>query len=122
MLRVAFCYKFKRGKLSDLVSLLSGRNFETRSYEDAIAEASFLTLSEAVITFMNETLFKRFVMIIKSAGFVDPKLMRSQNALNFAYVLFLHLKEIRMEDVLIERYASRWLVMGILPGCYSPFP
>ena len=122
MLRVAFCYKFKRGKLSDLVSLLSGRNFETRSYEDAIAEASFLTLSEAVITFMNETLFKRFVMIIKSAGFVDPKLMRSQNALNFAYVLFLHLKEIRMEDELIERYASRWLVMGILPGCYSPFP
>ncbi len=122
MLRVAFCYKFKRGKLSDLVSLLSGRNFETRSYEDAIAEASFLTLSEAVITFMNETLFKRFVMIIKSAGFVDPKLMRSQNALNFAYVLFLHLKEIRMEDALIERYASRWLVMGILPGCYSPFP
>lgn len=83
MLRVAFCYKFKRGKLSDLVSLLSGRNFETRSYEDVIAEASFLTLSEAVITFMNETLFKRFVMIIKSAGFVDPKLMRSQNALNF---------------------------------------
>ena len=122
MLRVAFCYKFKRGKLSDLVSLLSVRNFETRSYEDAIAEASFLTLSEAVITFMNETLFKRFVMIIKSAGFVDPKLMRSQNALNFAYVLFLHLKEIRMEDALIERYASRWLVMGILPGCYSPFP
>jgi len=120
MLRVAFCYKFKRGKLSGLVSLLSGRNFETRSYEDAIAEASFLTLSEAVITFMNETLFKRFVMIIKSAGFVDPKLMRSQNALNFAYVLFLHLKEIRMEDALIERYVRRWLVMSILLGRYSP--
>lgn len=41
MLRVTFCYKFKRGKLSDLVSLLSGRNFETRSYEDVIAQASF---------------------------------------------------------------------------------
>ena len=82
------------------MSLLSGRNFETRSDEDAIAEASFLTLSEAVITFMNETLFKCFVMIIKYAGFVDPKLMRSQNALNFAYVLFLHLKAIRMEDAL----------------------
>ena len=122
MLRVAFCYKFKRGKLSDLVSLLSGRNFETRSYEDAIAEASFLTLSEAVITFMNETLFKRFVMIIKSAGFVDPKLMRSQNALNFAYVLFLHLKEIRMEDALIEHYVRRWLVMSILLGRYSGSP
>ena len=122
MLRVAFCYKFKRGKLSDLVSLLSGRNFETRTYEDAIAEASFMRLSEAVITFMNETLFKRFVMIIKSAGFVDSKLMRSQNALNFAYVLFLHLKEIRMEDALIERYVRRWFVMSILLGRYSGCP
>ncbi len=36
--------------------------------------------------------------------------------------LFLHLKAIRMEDALIERYASRWLVMSILLGRYSPFP
>ena len=107
MLRVAFCYKFKRGKLSDLVSLLSGRNFETRSYEDVIAEASFKTLSDAVITFMNETLFKRFVMIIKSAGFIVSKLIRSQNAFNFSYVLLLHLKENKMDDALIERYVRR---------------
>lgn len=122
MLRVAFCYKFKRGKLSDLVSLLSGRNFETRSYEDVIAEASFKTLGDAVMTFMNETLFKRFIMIIKSAGFIDSKLIRSQNALNFSYVLFLHLKEIKMEDALIERYVRRWLVMSILLGRYSGSP
>ncbi len=30
MLRVAFTSEFKRGKLEDLVALLSGRNFETR--------------------------------------------------------------------------------------------
>ena len=30
VLRVAFTYKFKRGKLADLVSLLSVRDFETR--------------------------------------------------------------------------------------------
>ncbi|MGB0884439.1 MAG: DUF262 domain-containing protein, partial [Flavobacteriales bacterium] len=34
VLRVAFTYKFNRGKVSDLVSLLSGRNFETREYEE----------------------------------------------------------------------------------------
>jgi len=33
MLRVAFTSEFKRGKLEDLVALLSGRNFETREYE-----------------------------------------------------------------------------------------
>ena len=56
---------------------------------------------------MNETLFKRFIMIIKSAGFIVSKLIRSQNALNFSYVLFLHLKENKMDDALIERYVRR---------------
>lgn len=122
MLRVAFCYKFRRGKLSDLVGLLSGRNFETRSFEEEIAEASFRSFGEAVQMFMNETLFKRFVMIIKSAGFVSSKLIRSQNALNFAYVLFLHLKDIKMDDAKIERYVRRWFVMSILLSRYSGSP
>ena len=44
LIRVAFTTQFNRGRLSDLVSLLSGRNFETRTYEDSIAEASFAKL------------------------------------------------------------------------------
>ncbi|MFN6092334.1 MAG: DUF262 domain-containing protein [Bacteroidota bacterium] len=34
MLRVVFTSEFTRGKMSDLVSLLSGRNFETRDFEE----------------------------------------------------------------------------------------
>src|SRR5688572_10375486 len=41
MLRVAFASEFRRGKLQDLVALLSGRNFDTKQYEETIAEASF---------------------------------------------------------------------------------
>ena len=36
MLRVAFMYSFDRAKLSDLVSLLSGRDFETREFREEI--------------------------------------------------------------------------------------
>jgi hypothetical protein len=36
MLRVAFTSEFKRGKLEDLVALLSGRNFETKQFEESI--------------------------------------------------------------------------------------
>ncbi|MBN0574516.1 hypothetical protein JTM30_37095, partial [Pseudomonas aeruginosa] len=86
MLRVAFTTKFNRGRLSDLVGLLSGRNFETRSYEKEIEEASFKTLSEWVKEFINETHFKRFLMIIRSACYVDSSMIGSVNALNFAYV------------------------------------
>jgi len=122
VLRVSLCYKFKRGRLSDLVSLLSGRNFTTRAYEEEIAAKSFKTLDDAVMIFMKENLFKRFVMIIKSAGFVDSKLIRSQNALNFAYALFLLLKEQSVQDAVIERFIRRWFVMSILLGRYSGSP
>ena len=116
MLRVSFGTKFKRGKMSDLVSLLSGRNFETRTFEQEIAEQSFATLKEGVLDFMSETHFKRFVMIIKSAGFIKPWLIRSKNALNFAYLLYLSLRDQRIPDAKIEKYVKRWFVMSMLTG------
>lgn len=119
LIRVAFTSKFNRGKLSDLVSLLSGRNFETRTYEASIAENSFALLREGVLNFINETNYKRFIMIVKSAGFISPKLIRSQNVLNFAYILYLKLREQSENAVAIESYVRRWLVYSILTGRYS---
>ncbi len=122
LIRVAFTSQFNRGRLSDLVSLLSGRNFETRTFEDTITEQSFATLKNGVNNFINETNFKRFLMIIKSAGFISPKLIRSQNALNFAYIIYLKLKELGVNAVAIETYVKRWLVFSILTGRYSGSP
>ena len=73
----------------------------------------------AVLRFMNETHFKRFVMIIRSAGFVDPSMIGSQNALNFAYILYLLLRDQNMPSREIERYVRRWFVMSVLTGRYS---
>lgn len=122
VLRVAFTTQFNRGKLSDLVSLLSGRNFETRSFEENIAENSFRKLGEGVSAFINETNFKRFLMIIKSAGFISPKMIRSQNALNFAYIVYLKLKEQKVPAAEIETYVRKWYVYSILTGRYSGSP
>lgn len=122
MIRVAFTSQFNRGKLADLVSLLSGRNFEQRIFEEAIAEESFGKLKIGVMNFMNRTNFQKFLMIVKSAGFISPKLIRSQNALNFAYILYLKLRELKVNDSEIEQYVKRWLVYSILTGRYSASP
>ena len=107
LIRVAFTYKFLRGKLSNLVSLLSGRDFETREYKEEIIESSFNALNDGVLAFINETNFKRFVMIVKSAGIITPQLIRSKNALNFAYTLFLLLeKKSLMEVKLIKLFVN----------------
>ena len=122
MLRVAFTSEFKRGKLQDLVALLSGRNFETKQFEESIAESSFAGLKQGVLNFINETHFKRFVMIIRSAGFVDASLIGSQNALNFAYILYLTLRSQGKAAADIESAVRRWFVMSALTGRYSGSP
>ena len=122
VLRVAFPIQFNRGKLGDLVSLLSGRNFETKEYEQKIVESTFEKLKLGVLDFIHETHFKRFVMIIKSAGFISPKLISSQNALNMAYVVYLHLRRKHMKPGLIESFVKRWFVMSLLTGRYSSSP
>ena len=122
MLRVAFTSEFNRGKLADLVSLLSGRNFETREYEEEVAKKSFKQLENGILNFINETHFKRFLMIIKSAGFISGDLIRSQNALNFAYILYLKLKALNYNPADIEKYVRRWFVLSVLTGRYSGSP
>ena len=122
VLRVAFTYKFRRGKLQDLVSLLSGRDFETREYKEEIVEDSYKKLYEGVKTFINQTNFERYVMILKSAGIIDESLIRSQNVLNFGYVLFLYLREINVESNIIEKEVKRWVIMSIITQRYTSSP
>jgi len=122
VLRVSFTKQFERGKMADLVSLLSGRNFETRSFERAIMDESFQKLRDAVLDFVNETNFKDFLMAIKSAGFISKDLVNSQNALNFAYILFLKLREMGENRDVIKRLVVKWFVMSLLTGRYSGSP
>ena len=123
MLRVSFVHMFSRGKLKDLVSLLSGRDFEARDYKAAIAEDSFAKLAEGTKHFMHQYYFEQFVLAIKNAGFISNKLINSQNALDFAYVVFLKLAlSNEVEKTEIKRYVAKWFVMSILTGRYSGSP
>ena len=122
VLRVAFTYKFKRGKLQDLVSLLSGRDFETREYREDIVEDSYKKLYDGVKSFVNQTNFERYVMILKSAGIIDDSLIRSQNVLNFGYILFLLLRERNVVPDVIEKLVKRWVIMSIITQRYTSSP
>jgi Protein of unknown function DUF262 len=122
MLRVAFTSEFRRGKLGDLVALLSGRNFETKEYEEVIAEASFGQLKTGILAFMSETHFDRLTMILRSAGFVTSDLIGGRNAVNFAYILYLRGRAEHLPAADLERLVRRWYVMSVLRGRYTGSP
>lgn len=122
MLRVAFTSEFKRGKLQDLVALLSGRNFETKQYEDEIAKESFSRLKAGILNYMHQTYFERFVMILRSAGFITSDLIGGQNAVNFAYIIYLLGRKEELHPDKIEHLVRRWYVMSMITGRYSGNP
>ncbi|TKB23751.1 DUF262 domain-containing protein [Desulfopila sp. IMCC35006] len=122
MLRVAFTAEFGRGKLADLVALLSGRNFETRQYEDVIAEASFARLKQGILRFISKTHFDRFTMILRSAGFVTSDLIGGKNAVNFAYILYLRGRAENVPAAELEQLVRRWYALSILRGRYTASP
>ena len=123
ILRVAFMSQFQRGKMKDLVSLLGGRDFITRDYKEEIAEDSFNKLKMGTLAFMNEFSFQDFVLSLKSAGFVSNWLINSQMTLDFAYTLYLLLKQdSNIDKIKIKQYVSKWYVLSTLTSRYIGSP
>ena len=123
MLRVSFMHQFRRGKLADLVSLLSGRDFETKEYRDEIVDESYRKLDKGIQNFINEYNFAQFIMAIKGAGFISPKLLNSAMTLDFAYTLYLMLlDDPTIPNAQIKRYVQKWFVMSTLTSRYIGSP
>lgn len=123
ILRVAFMHMYPRAKLSDLVNLLSGRDFQTREYKIEIAQETFTKLKQGVHNVINKNNFNQFLLAIKGAGFVSKKQINSYMALDFAYALYLRLskeKEVPVSE--IKRIVQKWYVLSVLTGRYSSSP
>jgi hypothetical protein len=77
-------------------------------------------LEAALLEIVSKYQFENFLMLIKSAGFITPGMINAKNALNFAYALYLRL---RQDKALAEgerkRIVKRWFVMSMLTGRHS---
>lgn len=116
LIRVASMLGFRRSRLSMVVSELSGLDPETHTFDAGRAPAAFDTLETALRRVVREYDYKQFLMVIRSAGFVDPGLITSKNAINFAYALFLMLREAGTPDAEVRRITRRWFAMMMLTG------
>lgn len=120
ILRVAALTEFNRGKLSDLVALLSGRNFETRENLKEIADESFKKLEEGVYKFTREHRFKHFVQdILRGAGFNNASMIGSKNAINYAYAMHIRSHDIDEDRAAADRAIRKLFVLSLLTGRHS---
>ncbi len=123
VLRVAFMHKCKRAKLADLVALLSGRDFETREFKEEIVSQTYSDLTEGVKNVIDDYNFSQFMLAIRSAGFISKKLVNSVMAIDFAYAVYLLLRESKEGPVdEIKSLVQKWYVLSVLTGRYSASP
>ncbi|UOQ88059.1 DUF262 domain-containing protein [Agromyces endophyticus] len=120
IIRVAGLVGFSRGKASSIVSELSGRDPETRKVDEARIPVAYDKLESALLEIVKKYHYENFIMLIKSAGFIASAMIGSKNALNFAFALYLRL---RQDDSVSEgerkRIVRRWFVMSMLTGRHS---
>lgn len=123
VLRVAFMHQCKRAKLADLVAMLSGRDFDTREFKEEIVETTYTKLTEGVKNVINGYNFSQFMLTIRSAGFISKKIVNSVMAIDFAYAIYLLLKEsgeVTVDEV--KSLVQKWYVLSVLTGRYSGAP
>lgn len=120
VIRVAGLVGFSRGKASSIVSELSGRDPETRKVDEERIPVAYEKLERALLQIVSNYHFDNFLMLIKSAGFITSGMVNSKNALNFAYALYLRLREDKeMSEGERKRIVKRWFVMSMLTGRHS---
>ncbi|MDD2858162.1 MAG: DUF262 domain-containing protein [Candidatus Nanopelagicales bacterium] len=120
VIRVAGLVGFSRGKASSIVSELSGRDPETHKVDEDLIPIAYDQLEQALLRIVNRYHFDNFLMLIKSAGFIAPSMVNSKNAMNFAYALYLRLREDKdLSEGERKRIVKRWFVMSMLTGRHS---
>lgn len=120
VIRVAGLVGFTRGKAASIVSELSGRDPDTRKVDEARIPVAYDRLEAALLQIVSKYHFENFLMIIKSAGFIRPGMIGSKNALNFAYALYLRLRDDKtMPEGERKRIVRRWFVMSMLTSRHS---
>lgn len=117
VIRIAGLVGFSRGRAATIVSELSGRDPETRTVDEQRIPVAYDRLEQTLLEIVKRYNFENFLMTIKSAGFIAPKMIGSKNALNFAYALYLRLRaDGDLSEGERKHIVRRWFVLSLLTG------
>ena len=112
---------FSRGKLSDMVRLISGRDFEARNYNVKSMQDNYEKMHKAAQLIFNKSHFQRYLMILRDMGMRNGKFgLVGHGVFNFGYILFLYLSiNTNLSKPQIDSYLKQWIIMSALTGRYS---
>lgn len=122
ILHVILNFQFGRGKLTDLVGLISGRDFKTKTYTEEAMDKAYHELETGLLRFVNKSNFERYIMLLRSLGMISRKTLSlsGKGAINFGYSLYLLLKyQGQTTNFELETIVKKWIIMSALTYRYS---
>jgi hypothetical protein len=123
LLRVNICLGFRRARLRHVYSILRGKDLETEEFSDERREQQFAVLENAQGYALNLQNWHEFLKVLMRAGFRSGKMISSQNALLYAYALFLTGKrDYGIDSYTLRNTMARWFFMASLTGRYTGSP
>jgi len=123
IVRTAMSYGFKRARLHYAYMLLRGRDFDKGIYSEELRIQHFDKLKNILDKVLNVQVWKNFLKCVEAAGFVSKSLISSENALVYAYVMYLLGKfDYEMEESALRKLIAKWFFMTMVSGYYTGSP
>lgn len=120
LLRTSVGLAFRRGRLKYVYSILRGKDLETGMFSPERRDAQFVTLQGAHEATLNLTNWHEYLKCLKQAGYRSSRMISSETALMYVYILWLIGKRDfgvgikRLRDVM-----ARWWFMAHATGRYT---
>lgn len=123
LLRVSVGLAFRRARLKYVYSILRGKDLETEEFSDERREEQFQKLKDAQERVLNLQNWHDFLKAIRLAGYKSYKMISSQNAVLFAYILYLLGKtELKFDEAELRRLIAKWFFVTAMTGRFTSSP
>ena len=123
MLRAAVGLAFRRARLQHVYNILRGKDLDTGDVSAERRAAQFERLRPALDEVVNLTNWHEFLKCLTHAGFRSARMIASENAIIYTYVIWLIGKRDFGADVRsLRELIARWFFMAHTTGRYTSSP
>ena len=123
IVRIAMTFGFKRARLRYAYMMLRGRDFDKGIYSNELRTQQFDKLKSVLDKVLDIQVWKEFLKCIDAAGFISKALISSENAMVYAYVMYLIGKfDYNMDISSLRKLIVKWFFMTGVTGYYTGSP
>lgn len=123
MLRATVGLGLKRARLENVYAVLRGRDAVTGKDDPVKRDEQFALLAEAQLRALNLANWHHFLSALTLAGYRNERMISSQTAIIYSYVLYLiGISDFGIDKTTIRQAVAEFFFMAALTGRYTSSP